>query len=54
MIDLHSITIEFLLRNTFEIVSFTERIVVLIVVLVDIVRLRLVDFERLMIINVVV
>ena len=54
MIDLHSISIEFLLRNTFEIVSFTERIAVLIVVLVDIVRLRLVDLERLMMINVVV
>ena len=54
MIDLHSISIEFLLRNTFEIVSFTRRIAVLIVALVDIVRLRLVDLERLIMINVVV
>ena len=54
IIDLHSISIEFLLRNTFKIVSFTRRIAVLIVALVDIVRHRLVDLERLMMINVVV
>ena len=54
MIDLHSISIKFLLRNTFEKVSFTERIAVFIVALIEIVRLRLVRLERLMMINVVV
>ena len=54
MINLHLISIEFLLRNTSEIVSFTKHIAVLIVALIDIVRLRLVRLERLLMINVVV